>query len=205
MANPDFTRIFGSTGTSATITTTDYNAGWDNIAGTQPPTKTEFNAIDGEQDKKLAYLDKRSRGEWDATVDYLANEVALGVDGKWYKALVNNTNKEPSVSSSQWSIYDTSSVIINWKTVSSNTPAVKNDGLFIDTSASIITITLPASPSIGDIIFIEDAKGTFAANNIIIARNGELVMGLAEDMTVNIDYISFALVYSGATNGWRIL
>jgi microcystin-dependent protein len=111
MANPNFNRVFGSTGTSATISDADYNAGWDNIAGSQPPTKTEFNAIDGEQDTKLAYLDKRARGEWNATYDYLANEVALGADGKWYKALINNTNKEPSVSATEWGLYDINSII----------------------------------------------------------------------------------------------
>jgi len=106
MANPNFTRIFGSIGLNATITDNDYNTGWENIAGSQPPTKSEFNSIDGEQDTKLAYLDKRARDEWDSTIDYVVNDIALGVDGKRYIAIANNTGLEPSANSSYWKLYD---------------------------------------------------------------------------------------------------
>ena len=104
MANPDFTRIFGSIGLNATITTNDYNTGWENIAGSQPPTKSEFNSIDGEQDTKLAYLDKRARDEWSATIDYVVNDIALGVDGKRYIAITNNTGLEPSANPNYWGL-----------------------------------------------------------------------------------------------------
>lgn len=102
MANPIFTRLFSSTGASDTITDIDYNDGWETIAGANPPTKEQFNAIDGEQDIKLTYLDKRSRQLWQSDIDYLIYEIALGTDGKLYKALSNNTNFEPSANPTKW-------------------------------------------------------------------------------------------------------
>lgn len=63
------------------------------------------------------------------------------------------------------------------------------------------TITLPSSPSAGWEVAIN--VGNFI--NTIIARNGSNIMGLAEDLTVNIAYASLNFVYSGdATQGWRL-
>lgn len=106
MANPDFTRIWGSTGTNEAITGIAYNDGWATVAAGNPPKISQFNSLDGEQDTKLAYLDKRSRLAWNTSIDYLANELATGADGKLYKALVNNTAKEPSISAADWTLFE---------------------------------------------------------------------------------------------------
>jgi hypothetical protein len=44
--------------------------------------------------------------------------------------------------------------------------------------------------------------GTFT--DTIIARNGSNIMSLAENMTINVPYVSVTLVYIDATRGWRI-
>jgi len=91
---------------------------------------------------------------------------------------------------------------INWKIVSTNTTALYNDGIIVNTTLSPLIVTLPSNPSIGAIIAIRDVFGTIAANNITIARGGSNIMGLAEDMTVNINFISFTLTYVSITQGW---
>jgi hypothetical protein len=77
-----------------------------------------------------------------------------------------------------------------------------NNNYFVDTSAAR-TLTLPASPSLGDTIAIYDASGTAATNNITVARNGGKINGLSEDAIIDVDQSISILVYTGATLGWR--
>jgi len=97
------------------------------------------------------------------------------------------------------------SKVIAWITKSTNYTAQKSQGIFVDTFGQAVTITLPLSPVVGDLVFFEDLRGTFGKNALIVGRNGGNIMGLAEDMIVTKGFIAFELVYSGATYGWRIL
>ena len=72
--------------------------------------------------------------------------------------------------------------------------------IYVVTSAGQ-TITLPASPSAGDTIAI--SVGNFT--NTVVGRNGQNIMGLAEDMTIDTAYAGFKLVFVDATYGWRIV
>ena len=62
------------------------------------------------------------------------------------------------------------------------------------------TITLPASPSAGWEVVI--SVGNFI--NTKIGRNGENIMGLPEDMNINVVNSTVNLVFIDATRGWRI-
>jgi hypothetical protein len=42
----------------------------------------------------------------------------------------------------------------------------------------VITVTLPASPSAGDIVAIKDYAGTWDTNNVTIGRNGSKIKWL---------------------------
>lgn len=64
------------------------------------------------------------------------------------------------------------------------------------------TITLPASPAAGAEVSIT-AAGSFT--NTTVARNGQLIMGLAEDMMIDRSNVTVTLYYVDATRGWRIL
>jgi hypothetical protein len=72
----------------------------------------------------------------------------------------------------------------------------------VNTTSVAVTATLPASPATGIAIYFADASGAFASNNLIIARNGQTIMGSASDMTVNTNDQSFGLFYNGTT--WRV-
>lgn len=63
-----------------------------------------------------------------------------------------------------------------------------------------ITITLPASPTVGHEVGVAIA-GTFT--DTIIARNSSKIMGLAENMTLDRAYIAVQFVYVDSTVGWR--
>ena len=76
-----------------------------------------------------------------------------------------------------------------------------NTKYIVDTSAAR-TLTLPATPTIGQEIGIIDGTGTCATYNITLARNTNNIQGLAEDLTVNSNRAAFTLVYYNVTNGW---
>jgi hypothetical protein len=62
-----------------------------------------------------------------------------------------------------------------------------------------LTLTLPSSPTAGDWVKFSNRSGGITA---IIGRNAQNIMGLAEDLTINIDGAGFTLVYADATRGW---
>lgn len=73
---------------------------------------------------------------------------------------------------------------------------------FCSVTADRITITLPASPSSG---WEVDINNTSTFTNITIARNGQILMGLSEDMTLDVPYATVGLVFVNNTVGWRIV
>jgi VCBS repeat-containing protein len=85
---------------------------------------------------------------------------------------------------------------------STNGTLLAGRNYFVDTTAAR-TLTLPASPSVGDTITIYDASGTAATNNITIARNGSKINGQTEDAIIDVNQASSVFVYTGATVGWR--
>lgn len=91
-----------------------------------------------------------------------------------------------------------------WQVVTSNITAAANSRLFVNTSSAARTITLPATPTTGTYVQIVDAASTFNTNNCTVARNGSLVMGLAEDLVLDVKNASITLVYADASTGWRI-
>jgi hypothetical protein len=92
-----------------------------------------------------------------------------------------------------------------WAIANSNITMSANNGYFVDTTGGAKTMTLPASASIGDTIRINDLAGTFASNNLTVARNGGNIQGVAEDLVVSVNQSSFGLAYSNGTYGWKLL
>lgn len=91
-------------------------------------------------------------------------------------------------------------------TPSANYTAVSGDQVLVDTSGSGIgapvTITLPASPSVGNEVTLIDSGNNLASNNLTVARNGSNINGSASDLTVSANLSAFTLVYVNSTLGW---
>ena len=83
--------------------------------------------------------------------------------------------------------------------------AVAGDNLLIDTAAAQVTITLPASPSMGDEVSIMDvsATGGFASNKVIVNRNSQPIRGAASNLDLTSNNQSIKLRYTNATKGWQ--
>ena len=94
---------------------------------------------------------------------------------------------------------------VNWQTTkkTASFTAVSGEGYFIDTTGGAITMTLPASPSAGDIVAVKDYDSTFATNNLTINRNSQPINGgSAVNPVINTAGSSIVLIYVDATQGW---
>jgi hypothetical protein len=87
--------------------------------------------------------------------------------------------------------------------ISANTTLVAGRRYFVDTSAAR-TLTLPASPTLGQEIVIFDATGTAGTNNITLARNGNKINSLTENAIIDVDKAAAVLIYTGTAIGWRL-
>ena len=75
-------------------------------------------------------------------------------------------------------------------------------GYFVNTSSGVVTVTLPSSPSAGNIIAINDYSSTFGTNKVTLANNGSKINGEAQDAFLETSGISVTLVYVDGTKGW---
>jgi hypothetical protein len=97
-----------------------------------------------------------------------------------------------------------SNVSVNWQAVkTSNFTAVAGQGYFINTTSGAVTVTLPASPTIGDTIKIKDYSGTFATNNVILNLNSIKLDGFSTASSLSTNHMTITLTYIDATQGWR--
>jgi len=94
---------------------------------------------------------------------------------------------------------------VDWQTTikTGDFTAVSGEGYFINTTSGAITMTLPSSPSAGDIVAIKDYANTFDTNNLTIARNGQPISGSTTDARISVEGQSLTLVYGDATKGWQ--
>jgi hypothetical protein len=85
---------------------------------------------------------------------------------------------------------------------SANYTINNNEGVLANTAPGAFTITLPASPVVGNQVVIADSFGVFGANAVTVARNGSTIENAAEDLILDIDGASVQMVYSG--NTWDV-
>jgi hypothetical protein len=84
-----------------------------------------------------------------------------------------------------------------------NTTLLPKKRYFV-TSASALTLTLPASPTINDEIHIIDASGNSSTYNITIARNGNNINKNAGNFIIDQSNAWISLLYTGTTVGWKV-
>ena len=94
---------------------------------------------------------------------------------------------------------------VNWQTAikTGDFTAVSGEGYFVNTTSGAVTMTLPASPSVGDIVALKDYAGTFQTNNLTINRNGSNIVGGTDNAIISVEGQSVILIYGDATQGWQ--
>ncbi len=93
---------------------------------------------------------------------------------------------------------------VDWCTTAKTSPftSVSGKGYFVNTTSGVVTVTLPSSPSAGDIVSIKDYASTFSSNNVTVGRNGSKIASECLDATLNTNGDSITLVYVDGTQGW---
>ena len=96
---------------------------------------------------------------------------------------------------------------VNWQTSikTGDFTAASGEGYFVNTTSGPITLTLPSSPSVGDIVAMKDYANTFDTNTLTIGRNSQPIGGQALDSVLTEEGIAVTLVYADATKGWLVV
>ena len=95
---------------------------------------------------------------------------------------------------------------VDWQSVkTADFTAVAGEGYFVNTTSSAITVTLPASPSLGDIIVIVDYASTFATNNVTLNTNGNKIEAVTNNGVLETNDQTHTLVFTDSTQGWKII
>ncbi len=80
----------------------------------------------------------------------------------------------------------------------SSVTATANTHVYVNTAGQ--TITLPASPTIGQRVLVTVENFT----DTVIGRNGSNIMSSGTDMTLDKEYLSVQFIYTNSTVGWVI-
>ena len=95
---------------------------------------------------------------------------------------------------------------LKWEAVvtASTVTVESNRGYFVNTTSNACTVTLPASPSVGDQVILLDYLRTWDTNAVTIDSNGNDFQNSADNFTVDYDTEGqgINIVFSGSTNGW---
>jgi hypothetical protein len=96
---------------------------------------------------------------------------------------------------------------VDWDTTAKTASftAVSGNGYFVNTTSGAVTVTLPASPSAGDIVAVSDYANTSVTNTITVARNGSNIEGAASDLNIENNGIALTFVYVDGTRGWKVV
>jgi hypothetical protein len=99
--------------------------------------------------------------------------------------------------------FTTISAGTSWQSVqTTGFTAVAGRGYPCNTTSGAFTVTLPASPSVGDYIQIVDYAGTFATNNITLGRNSNKIEGGTSNKILTTNREAVTLTYIDSTQGW---
>ena len=138
-----------------------------------------------------------------ATGDLVGNKVTAAGAASSFKAIT--ITDTPSAATDAATVQYVKDAAASWSIKTANYTAVNGDMVWANTTAGAFTITLPASPATNARVRIGDVASKWDTASPIVARNGANIMGLAEDLTLNLKNAVVELVYSGdATFGWRV-
>ena len=93
---------------------------------------------------------------------------------------------------------------VDWQTSikTGDFTAANGEGYFVDTSSGTITVTLPSSPSAGNIVSIADYAKTFDTSPCTINRNSEPIQGETFNLVLGTEGQAVTLIYADGTKGW---
>jgi hypothetical protein len=90
-----------------------------------------------------------------------------------------------------------------WLSITTQHYAKNGEKLSVNTSSGAVQVIIPQNPSQFEEIVFADHSGSWGTNNVLVNRNGSLIEGLAQDLTLNTTWPNqITLRYEGST--WRV-
>jgi len=138
--------------------------------------------------------------QWVSGTTYaLGAAVWSPIDAQTYRRIIAGAGAtDPSADATNWTKLGGGSLAV--VTVSSTTQTATAGNHYVLTNVAATTLTLPASPVSGDTVAVTPAN---SLTTNVIARNGNTIMGLSEDMTLDNANATVTLRYLAST--WRII
>jgi hypothetical protein len=159
-------------------------------------TATELNILDGvtSTTAELNTLDALSRGS-----------ILYGNASAVTSILTKGTAAQVLTSDGTDISWDDAFSGIAWQSVqTTGFTAVKGNAYPCDTTSAAFTVTLPATPSVGDQVQILDYAGTFNTNNLTVNPNGLKIQTSTGNRYSNINRIALTFTYIDSTQGWSL-
>ncbi len=93
--------------------------------------------------------------------------------------------------------------LISWQSVqTTGFTASAGRGYPCNTTSAAFTVTLPATPSVGDQVLLLDYAGTFATNNITLGANSNKIEGGTANKLLTTNREAVTITYIDSTQGW---
>lgn len=98
-----------------------------------------------------------------------------------------------------------SSLLTVLKNVSNNNDLLyAGTSVYVNTSGGAFTLSLPASPSVGDHVQINDSNNTFGTNNLTIDNNSQNINGTSATLICDVSGVIINFYYVGSSLGWKV-
>ena len=134
--------------------------------------------------------------------------VANGGTGTATPSIVAGTNVTVTGTWPNQTIASSSSGGVAYTAVkTANYTAANNDGVLTNTTGGAFTVTLPTSPSVGNIIIVIDSLSQWGTNNLTIDPTASIKIAgntAGDTLVCDITGATVTLVYTGATYGWNV-
>ena len=118
------------------------------------------------------------------------------------QAVATREDTPKSLGTAIWDDTTSKFITINWESATDAQTLVSGRKYLAD--GSISSLVLPISPVQGHTIIIHDEMGDWFNSPVFIDRNGNNIMGVADDLVLNTDNATVELVFT-TSKGWKIV
>lgn len=163
-----------------------------------------LSAIDAEESAQKAEEAADAPTDYDNGVTYNYPDRVIASNFATYRCIGTNVVGDDPVTSStgDWNLETWIPAVAEVKTTSFT--AVANYRYYLDTSSTALVVTLPTSPQNGDTINLVDTTGNWKDLPAQVLHGTHNIMGLAEDLYLDVNNAYITLVYVSSITDWRL-
>jgi hypothetical protein len=154
-----------------------------------------------DNDKEIRFREATANG---TNYVSLSAPASLSADLTFTLPSADGTNGQALITNGSGVLsFTTISAGTSWQSVqTTGFTAVSGRGYPCNTTSSAFTVTLPASPSVGDYVQIVDYAGTFATNNLALGANSNKIEGGTVNKKLTTNREAVTITYVDSTQGW---